>query len=83
MRKLTKEEQNVLCKLSEVETTFLKCVDAIAENVSNKDAFYFAALSSLCHFFITRLHGDSMEVLGNVYVHLKHLEEDLNNERFN
>ena len=85
MRKLTKDEVKALDQLSEAEKTFMECIDIIADTIGdNKNSFYFAALSSICHFLIMRLQEDEMHALGDVYVHLMKLKkEGFNNERFN
>lgn len=84
MNKLTREEEIALSKLAEAEKSFLKCVDLIADGVSKKDSFYFAALSSLCGFLIRRLSEDEMHALSRVYAHLMKLKkEGIDNERFN
>ncbi|MBO7711919.1 MAG: hypothetical protein J6S85_00040 [Methanobrevibacter sp.] len=85
MRKLNNKELTALQKLSEVEKTFLECIDIIAGTIpEEKDAFYFSALSSLSYQLINKLQEDEMHVLGRVYSHImKFKREGMNNERFN
>ena len=86
MRKLTKKEVTALHKLSAAETTFMKCVDVIAENlpVDDKEAFYFSALSSLSYILTQKLQEDDTSVLARVYANIMRFKkEGFNNERFN
>ena len=85
MRKLTKKEVTALHKLSAAETTFMKCVDVIAETIpEDKEAFYFSALSSLSYILTQKLQEDDTMVLARVYANIMRFKkEGFNNERFN
>lgn len=85
MRKLNNKEISALHKLSEAESTFMECIDVIADSFDkDKDAFYFSALCSLSVLLLKKFHEDEMRVLARVYAHvMKFKKEGINNERFN